>query len=466
MIWLTSHWSRVLSSALALACYVSLYGPWVILAEEGLGLSLMGGYVRLALLLAVACVSTRLGHGTLARLSSVLRLRVTLLWGVVGVVLTFWGVALPLAAHLPYAWWLLLGLAAWVRGLYMGIYPPENPDMQRQMGLGTLGLALVMVLAHQYGLWEAVLVPATPFIVFWLVGILVTMGLMHLEELRDRTTEHTGALGRFWPPLLVGLASVMLALAVLFSWLAPALVRMVRPVAQFVWYGVRMVFGVVGYGLGYVVQLMIWILRWILSRGQPPDFEPPQGFEPGEMFPSDQIEGASPLIAETLKWMGMAALVLAAVAASAYVLLRVWQRQRQASPQELRESYASLSALRQWGSKRWHELLEDMERRRKRWHRFRRRVPASPLEMYHTLLALARQRGVQRPEASTPHEFLVPLKECFSGHEKTIEAISRAFIWEYYGDVSPSSVTMRELSRTWQEFRRQLNAEDQRKPPS
>ena len=452
------RWLEAFSSALGLACYVSLYAPWFILAQTEMGVPLLAGYGRLSLLLLVAYATARLGHAGLERLSSRVRYQLTIGWGLAGVAFTLWGVVLPLqGSGVHYVWWLLLGLAAWVRGLHMGIYPAQSVDMQRQMVLGALGLALVMLLAHQWGQWEIVLAEAAPFLLFWLIGVLVATGLLHLQEMGERASGQSGSLARFWPPLLLSLASVLLGLAVVFSWLAPVLIQVLRWPARLIWYGFQTVVGVIGYGLGYVVQVLVWILRRLLSPGEPIEFEAPEAFGPGELV-VDEIAGTSPLVMESLKWLGLAAVVLGAVALAVYLLLRQWQRPKEGAPQEVRESYASLSALRGWGTVRWQELLREMERRGRRWRR--RRPPASPVEIYHALLTLARERDLPRHPAVTPHEFCTPLKKCFPGNDESIEEFSGAFLQEYYGERSPSAEVLRQLQDAWQAFRSSVKEEE------
>lgn len=452
------HWLKLGSETLSILCYLSIFAPWFLLTEADWKVPLMEGYWRLALLLAITFATASIGHESLQRLRLSLRLGLTVAWVLAGITLAAHLVIIPAAAlpgGLHYAWWIILAAAAWLRGLHLAINPICHDSLQRQLVLGAAGIALLLIIARHLGVWDVLLVQAAPFLLFWVVGMLVAIALNRLHELSSRIGRTDTAVYRSWPPLLVGLAGILLAAAVTISILFLHFARVLHGSVQFLWGLVAQVLRMAAYGLGYLAQLFLWFFRWLIYGGENVEFQPPvMAGDPGGPSPpgDDTVEFYPP---ESLKWLALAALILIVAALTMYILLRRRSRAATSSIEEFRESYASADTLRRWTAQRWQEMVDGLRRRTGRLRSvYRRPAPATPTQVYHALLRLAARRGCVRHPAVTAGHFQPRLKNCFPGETKALDNFFDAFTMEYYGGLSLPPESRRELVSLWDDFRR------------
>lgn len=460
---LRSRFSGSVADVLSVACYAGLFAPWFVLAgaftdrAEPVRL-----FWRLVVLLFLARALAGASRLYLER-ETRLRKAVAVALGIFGIILSWAVVAVPASRTegagtvgvSGAAWilpvWFVAGLLAWVKGTNFGARPPDNTYMHRQLAFGSVSIALCFVFAARLDVYDRVFPASLPFILFWSIGAIVATALMRLAELSRKGGSESGEVTRFWPYLLILTAAGCLAFAILFSVISPVVLHLLQVPARLLLRVAGFCLAIIAFFLGMIVQGIAWLWELIMARrtGKAPEMPKMAGFE---KFSEEQVLRPLPVaVGEAAKWLVIVAAALAAVALVVYYLLRVWAKDRELSPDESRESFASIDALAAWAASRWREVLEAAGRGAGRFiaARARHARPRTATEIYHAVLDVAAGKGQPRPVPVTPYRFQPVLVACFPGTATALDEILLAFSAEYYGERCLSEVTLQGLYQEW-----------------
>ena len=433
------------SDLLVAAVSLSLFGPWFALAGAYAGdHQIPGLFWRFSLLAMAAFVSAETTRGWRADLSASQRRWAMLGVGFLGTILAFLLMVLPMGLFSDVRWplWLLLGAWGWIQGLRLSASPRDNLGMHWQLVSGTVTLSVAILAASWGGLWDELGGVIVAFAMFWLVGSVLATALTRFAEMSERYGGEAAA--RFWPPLLIGLVTVSLALTFILAAGTPVALAVLSGPTQLVRRLLEMGLLVVGYGLGYIVAVVIWILRRIITPDEPAEFEPP---DTGEIAPLEPREPAAWLApaAEVARWAGAGAVALVVVLAAVYYMMKIWRREEKVDPDEVRESFASAGALSGWARRRWKDLLMSASTGVRNMANVYLRRPATALEVYHTVLRQARKLGTVKPREITAKQFQPALRNCFSHAESSVDRVFLGFSREFYGGIDTSTSELRDL---------------------
>jgi hypothetical protein len=244
-----------------------------------------------------------------------------------------------------------------------------------------------------------------------------------------------------WPLAIVGVAGVVLVIALIAGTtggaLADPLSPLIAPVEAF-GRGVR----------DYVLAPIIWLVAlpvrafvWLLSLATPGDQDPQQILEPPAEEEPPPEEGDPPLWFRVLLIAGS---VLGGAVVALVVLWLLWRAfrrylgRRAFDPRETREDLPAGEGLGLGG------MLGSLGRR----FRGAPRVGSAPIRrLYFDVLAAGEERGVARPPGATPLQFAPALDAEFASHAPT--DITEAFVESRYAERSVDDGRVRELRDRW-----------------
>jgi len=433
-----SHYAKLALNILGVGCYVALFAPWFVLAENATGHAwLMSVFWRLGLVVylgmgAAAIVRERLappGHERHAAILSAL----------IGLPILYTLLLRPLSQQMGGAWlaWFGLGLGVWVMGLRLGSFPPDNQDMRRQLALGSVSLAACFIVAGP-DIRQLVLADSLPFVLFWCIGAMVATALTRLAELNTKGGKQSPDFARFWPPLLIAVAAVCLVAALLLSVGAPVMVWAMSGPARFVWQIMKWGLMLVAYALGYVLQAVVWIINlFLVRRGHEPMEVPSEVAQ--DQFPEVELKSVPPAFAEIAKWVGAAVLVLSMVALATHYLLKRFWKPADEGVDEMRESYASAEALRTWAKARIGSAIDSIKRMGTR-----SRLD-NATQIYNAVLLEAQRRGFKKRDSQTAHSFQPSIRDCFPEQKEEADLVLRGFSLEYYAEKTLEQQLMHEI---------------------
>ena len=300
------------------------------------------------------------------------------------------------------------------------------------------------------------------------------MGLVNLksiwEEMLSRD-EASGAVGRRWFSMILGVVSaamaVSLVVASVFSFnLANALLQPLRLLADLL---VTAFVYLVALPLGFIAALLIYVFRFLASllpRGEPPQ---PLGL-PGPVEVREVVEGQGtrgfpPEAALVLKWALVALVVMAVLYVLARAMVRYGRgRKRDDETEEVSESLWTWDGFKADLRSFLSNLLG----------RFRRKRPAVPAaaspppsiaaetdtssvfsvrDIYRGLLWEAGRVGVPRRAPETPTEYRGRLQSSLETEAEALQSITEAYIEERYGGMNASGERLGALNRSWRGLR-------------
>ena len=243
--------------------------------------------------------------------------------------------------------------------------------------------------------------------------------------------------------LFIGLlASVLLStenLATLWQWLRPV----ATVLGTIVFYILFVLSCVLAWGVNAILQLL-W--RGEESQGLETVYLSPMQL-PAEWLQAD--ETVSPAWGDAVR-QGLTALVVVGLFVLLLTVVRRWRLRPSGGADVWRESVWSsreagrglLGGLRD-GLRQLVGLWSDREARRDYSAATIRRI-------YASLLALAEQRGIPRPPAQTPLEYLPALQGTFPGWGAELRALTRAYVDAHYGQLPDTEAELRALRDAWQ----------------
>ncbi|MDP2858688.1 MAG: DUF4129 domain-containing protein [Bacillota bacterium] len=452
----TLRYVRQGAETLVVACFALTFGPWFMLwsvsAREP---ALVGLYWRLAaVIIGARCVAAAL-RPYLARHRQERRLRAAVVFSAIT---TPAAAFLALAPMLPSRdldqYWVsaaVLGLLAWLRGLGYGSSSPSSSDLHRHLMIGSISLALCLFVADRTGMWDAVLPQALPLSLAWCAGAVVATSLMRFLEITQKTAGDD-LKSHFWPSLLSSVVFGSLFAAGLLTIIAPA-----------VWAGIRSLFpilrwilSIIGAPVVFALRLLSEVIAWLvmfIARLRPRfEFKMPEQLVPDDFLPKQEQPGLPPAYFESLRWVFLAIAVLVVIVFAVRYLLARLHAAESTDPDEMRESFASAGALRQW-SRRLRRLMAQLLRRLGDRVRSWATEPRTPTAIYHAVLEHAERAGRPRPPGVTPLAFQPAVLEVFVGSAEPAARILDGFMDEYYGGRSLSTDQVEGLREDWKHMR-------------
>ena len=366
------------------------------------------------------------------------------------------------------------------RGITIGMETPSFEALYRRFLFGLAALVTLLALnGFIYGADEArdTLRSTGFYVVGFLFAGLLSMGLVNLKTIWEemvRRDEASGAVGRRWFSMLLGVVSaamaVSLVVASIFSFnLASALLQPLRLLADIL---VTIFVYVVALPLGIIAAVLIYIFRFLASlvpQGEPPQ---PLGI-PGPAQVQEIVEGQGtrgfpPEAALVLQWVLVALVVLAVVYVLARAMLRFGRgRKRDEETEEVSESLWTWDVFKA-------DLRSFLSNLLGRFRRRKTTVPAAaapPLsitreadtgevfsvrDIYRGLLWEARRVGVPRRRPETPTEYQGRLETSLDAEDEALRAITDAYIEERYGGMDASGERLSALNRSWRGLRSAL----------
>jgi len=246
-----------------------------------------------------------------------------------------------------------------------------------------------------------------------------------------------GAVGTLLVGLLVGAILSAENLAAVWGWLLPVRIVLAVVVFSVVW--------VVSYGLIFLLNAVFQFF----SSGEALQLEttmlsPPQ--LPDEW--QQPFEAVPPAWGRMLQ-QGLVALVVAGLFILLLMVVRRWRLRPSGGGELWRESV--------WSSKEvGRGLLEGLRGSLRNlaglWsgRELRRAYSmATVRKIYASLLALAEQRGIPRPPAQTPLEYLPTLWGAFPGWGAELQLLTRAYVDAHYGQLPDTEAELQALRDAW-----------------
>jgi hypothetical protein len=386
----------------------------------------------------------------------------------VGLMLTNWRNELP-----PSVLTLLVAAGIWLRGVLDGRQRRLRDDIWRTCATGYIALALLTVAGQldpagpppQTGGWMVALVAAS----------LSALALSSLELAASaggwRTPKHPQPpLSRYWLTSVVlviaGMLAIGLALGALFT---PGMVAHALGWTTVVLRWLGTLVGYVLLAVAYVLFLFLTpLIEWIRARlagSQPREALPMQDFrQEYEELARRPAPELSPLAAETLRWLGLAGVVIVLLVIFA-LALRYFRGGEEDEVDETRELILSRALLQAQLSSLWRRWLDRL-RRPLRVHvspylglegeeENRRAVRA----VYQALLNLAKSLGYPRSPAQTPAEYQALLTATWPQEAGAWRSMTAGYVAARYGLHPPSTQEVEQVRQAWSDAHAALSAQ-------
>jgi len=345
--------------------------------------------------------------------------------------------ALSAAAHDPAAMLapLLLGLAVWCRGVWLGAVPATTEMLTRRFLVGSLALislAILLALAKGTGVERYTHTLQLLVLGYFIVGPAV-LALVHLQALHDRAATPQPASLRWVPALIVPMALV----AGIGLWLthdfAPMLALAMHGAVR---------------GAALLAQLLWWLLRPVLdlleallALLQPGHHKLPEAIRPHAHIPPPR-----PLVSTVDDSAGLSPLLLLVPAALlvlvfARLLLRRIRRRGVAPAVEERTSLWSWGLFQDQLRAAWLARLAALRGAADSANASAQESagadgrPVTMRAVYRALLRWAAAQGHRRGPAATPQELRQELAVSLPQAADAVALITSAYEAERYGGV-------------------------------
>ncbi|MCC6456752.1 MAG: DUF4129 domain-containing protein [Caldilineaceae bacterium] len=385
------------------------------------------------------------------------------LWQV-AMALTHWQVELP-----PQLLTLLIAAGIWLRSVLDGQQQLTREGVWRAFTTGVIALVL-LILAGQL---DPQGLPA--YADRWMVALfaagLSALALSSLELSRftgfwETQKQPQLQLNRYW---LVSVAFVivgMLAIGLLLG----ALLSPETVASALSW--VSVLLNWLGTIIGYLLQILVYLLFLVLTplyewiRDQlataelPAPVQLPEFGSQFDPFGDQSAVQLSPLAAESLRWVGLAGLVVVILVVFA-LALRYFRSSRGDEVEETRETVFTSELLQDQLSSLWQSLLQRLPRAR--------RDPYLSLEgepdnrrairaLYQALLARANALGFPRARAQTPIEYEAYLSTIYPGDKSAWRVMTDVYLDARYSLQTPSSEQVEQMRQAWERVQADLTA--------
>lgn len=324
-----------------------------------------------------------------------------------------------------------LGILTWFWAVKSGSELLEMSSLHRQLFWGAFSHVSLVFVSIRMDLWAQISHQIIPFIIFWLLGIILAITLNRILNYAHENTALKGNTVKFWSPLASVIAFLCLFTALLLSIIMPAFLRIFSGPARFLMRGLGVVLDLILYGLSYVVYLAFILLSRIFRdlefAEQAPEVPQIEWGLPEQEFITEETVTIGEGI---IQWSAIIIfLIVIGVIAFSYLMIAK-KRNKPQDNDEIRESFASLSALAKWskdGLKSISKKTQDFWRQISKSRNFK-----TATQIYNGMLLILEQKGLKRFQSSTPYHFQTQIKSALKEGHIQADAILEAFILEFY----------------------------------
>jgi hypothetical protein len=358
------------------------------------------------------------------------------------------------------------------RGISSGQQDNSFSTIYRRFITGLVGIIFVLIVWRfsselVSNIWHGV---GLEILLFFGCGLLA-LAIANLERLRVELTQHqeaTASFSRRWVTMLIIMVVGILGVGIILTGLlsqetGASIVHFLGMLGNWLLTG----FLYLLYPVGFVVQVMLWIARYILAliRREPP---PPLDQENmGEMpeFMQGNGEGALPVaLVQTLKWGSILIASGLVVFFLSRLLSRYYKVKTEEGVEEVHETLGSWNLLRM-DLRAFVNWLFRWLRRRKALNNEDEDGFYSPAlekegnkqytirEIYQALLWEGRQNGTPRRAHETPYEYNRRLQEHRETMAEELNTLTEAYVVERYGQINPAPEKVSWLNRVWRSLR-------------
>jgi hypothetical protein len=359
------------------------------------------------------------------------------------------------------------------RGISAGQQDNSFTGLYRSFVIGLVAIILVLVMwrvgaSPISSIWQSI---GLEILLFFGCGLLA-LAISNLERLRIELLQHqeaTSSFSRRWLSMLVILVLVILGVGIVMTGLlsqgtGSSIVHFLGNLGNWLLTG----FLYLLYPLGFLVQILLWVARFILAlirREPPPPLDPnSMGGNVNDLF-KDAGEGGLPTaLVQTLKWGSILIVSGLVIFFLSRMLSRYWKAKSEEGVEEVNETLGTWNLLKMdlRGFLSW--LFRWLHRRRPLQidEDAQFRSPALETqgdklytirEIYQALLWEGRQNGTPRRSTETPYEYKLRLQEHRETMSEELNSLTEAYIVERYGQINPPPEKVSWLNGIWRSLR-------------
>jgi hypothetical protein len=476
--WLNSNWLDLLISVLVAVIDVAIIAPWLLLLLISTGQDSMNPLVPIGAGV-IGVVSFWIARELLSKSWDLAAMRMASLGAWLAMIIVWYGLvtdagfAAPLqlidrlfAFETAALGLLLLGVAAWWRGLWLASTEDLfESEFVRTAVLRTV-VAQVLVLIVSALFWAGDASPIHALAAFMIplgfASCLVTATAIQVRtaRLNIRAAADQRLPGRGWLMAGGGIAGAILLIASLIAatagreawqiviWPIVQILRALNWVLDWIILAVALI--------GYVLLLPIfWLVSRLVEGAEEEDFVQDVADEP--IFEQDELTGDSDLIPEpvlqVLQWVVVAVLIGLAIWFAMRQLKRLQRDKRDEGEAEVRESVFSSEALMSDLKSMLSGLRRGWTSRRARFNL--RRQPESVRDAYQHVIVHAGRQGIPRDERESPRQYSTRLSEAEPDVHDPIDDLTERYLRARYGDLT-SEEDIHIAREDWEAIRQRL----------
>jgi hypothetical protein len=352
----------------------------------------------------------------------------------------------------------------WWRGIVLGRATTQFRDVYRLFVLGLAALITLLILWQISGANERFSAPGHEVglyvIAFFFFGLLA-IAVCHLYAIRRSMPKEEAALTsvRRWLPIMLGVVGGMVlvgfGVAAIFS---PEFFDAVGQAAHAVGNALGTVAEYILIPIGYVLEAVIWVVRWFLDliRGNLSGLQQGASANQTPMFQNVVTKQLPPELLSLLKW-GVVIILLGLVVFFVARAVRRSQRRRGLEDiEEINESLFSWAGLRD----DLKDLLGDLKNRFAPRHKPRPRTYDDDLsgtldvrEIYRRLLWESARSGLPRRPAETVEEYARRIGRLVPDSAEPLGGLNPAYSEARYGDRPLAAERVRGANQLWASLR-------------
>jgi hypothetical protein len=365
------------------------------------------------------------------------------------------------------------------RGISGGQADNVFSNLYRRFVFGIVGIILVLILWRIGGnplgnIWSSL---GLEIVLFFGCGLLA-MAMANLEHLRKQLAHHeeaTSGFSRRWTSILILLVVVILGLGIVLVSIfsadnSAAIAHFLGLLGNWILTGLIYLL----YPVGFILQFLIWALRYILAalRGEPlPQDNPSDPGNPNDMYKNIVEKHLPAAVILVIKWVAIilvAALVI-------YLLSRLFNRYTKSKSDEgVEELNETLGSWQLFGKD-----LKGILAWLFSWLKPKKKPLAQPSEadqfaltdsdgiervftireIYRALLWEGRQSGFPRHRNETPYEYCRRLQERKNELSSELNSLTQAYVSERYGQINPQLEQVNWLNRIWRTLKDKFHSQ-------
>ncbi|HSW58125.1 MAG TPA: DUF4129 domain-containing protein [Dehalococcoidales bacterium] len=361
------------------------------------------------------------------------------------------------------------------RGINAGLQDNSFTSIYRRFLTGLFGIIVVLIIWRMSGsavssIWQGV---GLEVLLFFGCGLLA-LAIANLERLRLELKQHqeaTASFSRRWVSMLIIMVVAILLMGIILTGLlshetGAAIVRFLGNLGHWLLTGLLYLL----YPVGYLVEVLLWIGRFILSlirREPPPVFDQ----EMGGNMPDEWLqagEGGLPAaLVAALKWGSIIIASGLVIYFLSRLLNRYYKVKTEEGVEEVHEALGTWKLFQMDLRGFLNTLLRWLLRRKSTAESGAEQVTTPPAveesdriftirELYQALLWEGRYNGIPRRASETPNEYNRRLKENRANAAGELDALTEAYVLERYGQTNQPPEKVSWLNEVWRNIRRKF----------